>query len=201
MVPTALVLLAAVPALGGIYRALHLTLGGEITPANQRFFDAHTPVFLHGVGCALFAFVGAFQFGPAARRNFRRHRLRGMVFIPSSLVVGVTGLWMEATYALPAHDGPLLSVFRVVFSVAMLATTLLGVRDLRRGAFASHGAWMMRTYAIGMGAGTQVIVFLLWGILVGPAVGPSDPTQRALLMGSSWIINVVFVEWILRRKS
>jgi hypothetical protein len=133
-VPASLLLLAAVPALGGIYRVLHLSLGGEATPANQRFFDAPTPVVLHGVACALFVFLGAFQFTPGSRRNPRRHRLRGMLFVPSALVVATTGLWMEAYYELPAYDGDLLSVFRAVFGTAMIATTLLGVRALLMGA-------------------------------------------------------------------
>lgn len=197
LVPAALLLLAAVPAIGGIYRVLHLSLGGEVTPENQRFFDAPTPVVLHGVACALFATLGAFQFTSGSRRKPKRHRLRGAIFVPSALVVATTGLWMEAFYDLPAHDGELLSVFRAIFSAAMIATTLLGVRSLLRRDYAGHGAWMMRTYAIGMGAGTQVLVLLPWMLMVGePSV-----LQRALLMGASWAINVIFVEWILFRRA
>lgn len=197
LVPAALLLLSLVPAGGGVYRVLEVALGGEVTPANARFFDAPTPVVLHGVGCVLFAVLGAFQFAPGARRNLRRHRLRGVIFIPSAIVVAVTGLWMEATYELPAHDGALLSVFRGIFGVGMIATTVLGVRALLARRFAEHGAWMMRTYAIGMGAGTQAVVLLPWMVLVG------DPgaLERALLMGAGWGINVAFVEWILRRKA
>ena len=197
LVPAGLLLLSVVPAGGGIYRVLDVSLGGEVTPANARFFDAPTPVVLHGVACFLFAVLGAFQFSPGARRNLRRHRLRGAIFVPSALVVAVTGLWMEATYDLPAHDGALLSVLRAVFGVGMIATTFLGIRALLERRFAAHGAWMMRTYAIGMGAGTQVVVLLPWMLLVG------DPgvLQRALLMGAGWGINVAFAEWILRRKA
>jgi hypothetical protein len=197
LVPASLLLLAAVPALGGIYRVLHVSLGGEVTPANQRFFDGPAPVVLHGVACALFAFLGAFQFTAGSRRRPRRHRLRGALFVPSALVVATTGLWMEASYELPAHDGDLLSVFRAVFGTAMIATTLLGVRALLRREYARHGAWMMRTYAIGMGAGTQVVVLLPWMLLVGEP----DVFQRALLMGAGWAINVAFVEWILHRRA
>ncbi len=197
LVPASLLLLAAVPALGGVYRVLHLSLGGEVTAANQRFFDAPVPVLLHGVACALFAFLGAFQFTGGARRRPRRHRLRGAIFVPSALVVALTGLWMEASYDLPAHDGALLTVFRVLFGSAMLATTLLGVRALLRRRFARHGAWMMRTYAIGMGAGTQVVVVLPWMLLIGEP----DVQQRGWLMGAGWAINVLFVEWVLWRRA
>lgn len=195
--PTSLLLLAAVPALGGLYRVLHLSLGGEVTPANQRFFDAPAPVLLHGVACALFAFLGAFQFTNGSRRRPRHHRLRGAVFVPSALVVALTGLWMEAFYDLPAHDGELLTVFRVLFGTGMVATTLLGVRALVRREYARHGAWMMRTYAIGMGAGTQVLVVLPWMLLFGQP----DVLQRAWLMGAGWGVNIAVVEWVLHRKA
>lgn len=197
VVPSLLLLLAAVPALGGVYRALHLSFGGEVTASNQRFFDSPTAVTLHGISCALFAFLGAFQFSTGPRRKPKRHRIRGALFMPSALVVAITGLWMEAFQELPAHDGDLLSLFRVVFGLGMIACTLLGIRALLRREFAQHGAWMMRTYAIGMGAGTQVVVFILWGHFMGP----TSLTERAYLMGASWVINVIFVEWILIRKN
>ncbi len=195
--PASLLLLAAVPALGGVYRVLHLSFGGEVTPANQRFFDAPVPVALHGVACALFAFLGAFQFTAGSRRRPKRHRLRGAIFVPSALVVATTGLWMEAFYDLPAYDGELLSVFRVIFGTAMIATTLSGIRALLRQEYARHGACMMRTYAIGMGAGTQVLILLPWTLLNGQP----DAFMKAWLMGAGWVVNVVFVEWILHRKA
>lgn len=197
LVPASLLLLGAVPALGGIYRVLHISIGGEVTSANQRFFDAPMPVLLHGVACALFAGLGAFQFTAGSHRRPGRHRLRGAIFVPSALVVAATGLWMEAFYDLPAYDGELLSVFRVLFGTAMIATTLLGVRALLRREYARHGAWMMRTYAIGMGAGTQVLVLLPWMLLIGEP----DVMKRALLMGGSWAINVAVAEWIIHQRA
>ncbi|MEO0660958.1 MAG: DUF2306 domain-containing protein [Planctomycetota bacterium] len=194
LVPASLIVLGLVPALGGVYRVFDLSTG-EASPSSQRFFDDPVPMLLHGVASALFVFLGAFQFTAASRRNTRRHRMRGMVFVPCALIAAATGLWMEAPYELPPHDGPLLSVFRHVFGAAMLATTLLGVRALVRRRYRAHGAWMMRTYAIGMGAGTQVVVFVLYGLLGGEL----DVERRAWLMGAAWALNLLFVEWILRR--
>jgi hypothetical protein len=36
------------------------------------------------------------------------------------------------------------------------------VGAIRRCDFVSHGAWMIRGYAIGMGAGTQVLTHMPW---------------------------------------
>ena len=55
---------------------------------------------------------------------------------------------------------------------------------------------MIRGYAIGMGAGTQVLTHLPWFIFVNgtPGEGP-----RTVMMGSAWVINVLVAEWVIRR--
>jgi hypothetical protein len=72
------------------------------------------------------------------------------------------------------------------------------VRAILRRDVASHGAWMTRAYAIGMGAGTQVLTHLPWFILVG---GMPDPFTRAWLMGAGWGINLVVAEIVNFRRS
>lgn len=56
-----------------------------------------------------------------------------------------------------------------------------------------HREWMMRGYAIGLGAGTQVLTLLAGELIVGP---PSELSQ-ALLMGAGWVINLAVAEWII----
>ena len=55
---------------------------------------------------------------------------------------------------------------------------------------------MLRGYALGMGAGTQLFTNLPWVLLVGPA----DTATFAVLMGAGWAINVGVAEWIIRRR-
>ena len=59
-----------------------------------------------------------------------------------------------------------------------------------------HRAWMMRGYAIGLGAGTQVLTLLAGELIVGP---PSE-LSRALLMGAGWVINLAVAEWAIRKR-
>jgi Predicted membrane protein (DUF2306) len=54
---------------------------------------------------------------------------------------------------------------------------LLAVDAIRRRDFVSHGRWMIRGYAIGMGAGTQVLTHLSWFVLVGR---PGESSRAAL---------------------
>lgn len=60
----------------------------------------------------------------------------------------------------------------------------------------AHKAWIMRGYALGIAAGTQVVIFIPWMLILGTPA----PLTRELLMGSAWVINLLIVEWILHRK-
>jgi hypothetical protein len=55
---------------------------------------------------------------------------------------------------------------------------------------------MMRAYAIGLGAGTQVLTHLPWFILFGK---PGE-SSRAVLMAAGWVINLAVAEWVIRRR-
>jgi hypothetical protein len=55
---------------------------------------------------------------------------------------------------------------------------------------------MIRGYAIGLGAGTQVLTHLPWFVLVD---GRPGELARGLMMGAGWVINVVVAEWIIAR--
>ena len=53
---------------------------------------------------------------------------------------------------------------------------------------------MIRGYAIGQGAGTQVVTYLLWLLIFGIP----DEFTRELLLGAGWAINLAVAEWIIR---
>ena len=112
------------------------------------------------------------------------------------LVAALTGLWMAHFYPWPAGDGVGVYVERLVFGSAMAASIVLALDAIRRRDFASHGAWMTRGYAIGLGAGTQVLTHLPWFLL---ADGKPGELPRAVMMGAGWVINVVVAEWVIRR--
>ena len=103
---------------------------------------------------------------------------------------------MSQFYSLPKSDGELLYVFRMIFGSAMLISILLGAFAARNRNYARHGEWMMRGYAIGLGAGTQVFTHMPWLLFFGVP----DELTRALLMAAGWIINITVVEWIIYRR-
>lgn len=194
LVPALLILLSLVPAVAGTVRLAQLA-GGAETAANARFFAQPIPVVLHIFAVIPYSILGAFQFSPGFRRRRRDwHRTAGRVLGVFGLVAALTGLWMAHFYPWPEGDGEGLYLLRLVFGTAMAVSIVLGVNAVRRRNFVSHGAWMMRAYAIGLGAGTQVLTHLPWFIFAGK---PGE-TARTVLMGAGWVINVVVAEWIIR---
>jgi uncharacterized membrane protein len=191
-----LVGLSLVPALAGTARLVELARGAAITAVNARFFATPRPVVLHILAAIPYSVLGAFQFVPAFRR--RRpvwHRVTGSILVAFGLVVALTGLWMARFYPWPDGDGEILYRLRLTFGSAMAMSIVLAVAAIRRRDFAAHGAWMIRSYAIGMGAGTQVLTHLPYVVVVGQP----DEFSRAVLMGAGWVINVVVAEWIIAR--
>ena len=112
--------------------------------------------------------------------------------------MALSGLWMTLTYPWPASDGVAVFMERLVFGTAMLVSIALGIDALRRRRYAEHGDWMIRAYAIGLGAGTQVLTHLPWFILVDLKPGL---TPRAVMMGLGWVINIAVAEWLIRRPA
>jgi uncharacterized membrane protein len=197
LVPAGLIVLSAVPLIAGAVRLAGLASGAEITPDNARFFASPLPVVLHIFSASLYAVLGAFQFAPEFRRQRPGwHRAAGRLLVPAGLVVALSGLWMTHFYPWPAGDGELLYGLRLVFGSAMTLSILLGVAAIRRREFAQHGAWMLRAYAIGLGAGTQVLTQAPWVLIFSAP----DELTRALLMGAGWVINLAIAEWIIDRR-
>jgi hypothetical protein len=200
LVTAGLILLAVIPVLAGIVRVGQLTVGVEttpVTPENARFFAMPLPVILHIVGVSVYALVGAFQFAPGIRLRYPRwHRRTGWLLVPSGLAASLSGMWMAHFYPWPAGDGEVLYAMRLLFGFVMTLALILAVLAVRRRKFAQHGAWMIRAYAIGMGAGTQVFTAIVWALLVGT----SGEAARNVIMGSGWIINLVIAEWIIQRR-
>ena len=197
LVPAGLLMLSFIPIAGGAFRLSQLAGGALITPANARFFGSPLPVVLHILSVTIFSLLGAFQFDPGFRRRRSAwHRAAGRVLILCGLVVALSGLWMTLFYPWVQGDGVILYGLRLLFGSVMLVAILLGVAAIWRRDFVQHGHWMMRGYAIGLGAGTQALTQMTWLLLIGNP----DELIKAMLMGAGWVINLGVAEWIIRKR-
>ncbi|MBB5135407.1 uncharacterized membrane protein YozB (DUF420 family) [Thermocatellispora tengchongensis] len=199
-VPVLLIALGAVPMVAGALRLTELTLGAQVMPDNPRVHTAALPLVLHIVSVMAYTLLGAFQFAPGLRRRRPgRHRAAGRLLVPCGLLAALSGIWLALFSAGGAHDGPLLAAFRLGFGSIMALSLLLGLAAILRRDVARHRAWMIRGYAIGLGAGTQALVIALWYLVTAPAgLGAPGETALALLHAAAWTINLAVAERIVR---
>lgn len=192
-----LVILSFVPSAGGIFRVLEMSVGGDTLPPSPRMEANPLPIIVHILSSVLFALIGIFQFLPSLRRNYpKRHKFFGRVFVVCSIIAGLSGLWMAYFYEIPkALQGDLLFGVRILVGVGMISFTLFGLSSALRKDFSSHLVWMIRAYALGQGAGMQVITGLIWSSLGFDSEGLS----RDIVMSASWGINLIIAELIIAR--
>ncbi len=197
LVPAGLVLLSLCPLIFGALRLAELAGGPRLMPANALFVATPLPVVVHIVGAAVFAIVGAFQFVTGYRkRSFGLHRAAGRVLVVCGLLVALSGLWMTLFFPRPSGPNELLYALRLVFGSAMVVSIILGFESIiRRRDVLSHRAWMMRAYAIRLGAGTQVLT----GMVESFIVSQPSALRTALAQGAAWVIKLAVAEWAIRR--
>jgi uncharacterized membrane protein YozB (DUF420 family) len=197
LVPAGLVVLSSFPLIFGALRLAELAGGPQTMPANPLFVATPWPVVVHIVSAAVYALVGAFQFVTGYRkRQFALHRAAGRVLVVCGMLVALSGLWMTLFFPRPSGPNDLLYALRLVFSSAMVVSLILGFEAIiRRRDVLGHRAWMMRAFAIGLGAATQVLT----GMVESFVVSQPTPLSTALAQGAAWVINLAVAEWAIRR--
>jgi len=195
-IPALLLVMSLVPTLGGIARLA--SLSGD-APDDARFLQAPLPILVHVISATLYCLLGAFQFSSGFRRRWPGlHRRMGRWLTLCGLFAGATGFWMAAFSPIPTSlQGPLLYGVRLAVASAMVASLLIAWRSILRRDVPRHEAFMIRAYALGQGAGTQVLVLLPWMLISGESGGPT----RDVLMTLSWTTNLVVAESIIRYRA
>ena len=188
--------LALFGILPGLARVLVAIAGDpEATQATGTALS-RVPLVVHGVSGTLFAVLGAFQFPTALRRGHRTwHRRTGRLLVPLGLTAAVTAVWLTLFYPHLHDSGRLLATFRLTFASALAASIVVAFAAIRRRDIARHREWMIRAYALGLGAATQIFTLGFGQAIFGDAV-----VSTALLTGAAWVINLAIAEWVIRRR-
>ncbi len=196
LLPAGLILLAVVPMFGGSVRLIEIAGDVQVTPDNDHVFITNpVPIVLHIISSCVYAAVGAFQFSAGLRRRHRRwHRASGRMLIPLGVAAALSALWMTLFYPQPAGTGQLLYAVRLLFGSAMAYSLVRGFTAIRARDVREHRAWMMRAYAIGLGAGTQIFT-----LGFGEAIFGDGELIHDMLMTAAWVINLSIAEWAIRR--
>lgn len=206
LIPAGLLMLSVVPVIAGTARLTQLAHGAEITPENARFFTTPMPVVLHIVSAVVYSMLGAFQFSSGFRlRHPRWHRAAGRLLLPCGFIAALSALWMTQHFPLGKFEGPSVADFdgrylyaiRLTVGAAMILFLSLGVATILQRDFRRHGAWMIRAYALGLGAGTQVFTHIPWFLF--PSI--HGELARTICMAAGWAINAAVAEWVIVRMS
>lgn len=193
-----LLLLSAVPLAAGAMRVLRLMGNVAITAENARFVAAPIPVVTHIVGSLLFCVLGAFQFSASMRQAHPNwHRVGGRIAAPAGFAAALSGLWMTQFYPWVGYDGAALYAIRLIVGTAMVLSLGLSIAAIRKRDLALHARWMIRAYALGIGAGTQVFTHIPWFMF--PSL--QGELARTVCMAAGWAINMGVAEWVIRRNA
>ncbi len=198
LIPTLLIFAMLVPIAGGTIRVLDLLNGNKITEDNAIFFTAPFVVILHILCSSIYGVLGSFQFSKSFRtKHIQWHKFSGRVLVLLGIITSLTGIYMTISFPKVSTDGPTLYYVRLLVGVIMTISILFALKSILEKKFKSHGEWMLRAYAIGLGASTQVLTHLPWFILADSV--PSG-LVRDLLMALGWILNLILAEWLIYKK-
>jgi uncharacterized membrane protein len=196
-----LFLLALPPALIGLTILQSMATGSltAVTTEADLARRASYPLAmtLHVIGGAAILILGLLQFSPDLRRKAPQlHRWAGRALLALGAGAALSGLWMNASpFAKPEthlYDGA-----QNIMSAAFLTVAALGLAAARARDFAAHRAWMLRAYAIAMGAGTQTALMLPAFLMLGTVEGP---VQDLILVGA-WALNLGVAEIVIARQA
>ena len=193
-VPAILFFFSLVTILLATVQAVQIPLGA-LPADNARISTTPVSHFIHVVGGAVFGLLGPLQFGRVLARKFGKlHRVLGRVFVVAGFMLSLSSL--SLLWHFPNIDAPLASAGRLVFGSALGAALTVAILAIRKRDFIRHRDWMIRSYALGIGATAVSMVFIPIYVIKG--VPPMGLVSDIAFIGS-WAACVLFAELLVRR--
>lgn len=185
----------------------------SLDPADARLPVPETPAWYfpalltHIFGGTLLTLLVVLQVWPWLRTRYPAvHRWSGRTYVLAGIpLVGVPAL-LIAPFSSTGLSG---QISNTIWAVLWLSFTVLGYAAARRGRFARHREWMLRSFALIYGiAFNRVVLALLLPLLVlrsGPGALDADPHEIGMAIGPasgflSWIVPLLAVEWWLQYR-
>lgn len=185
-------LLLLLATLNGLL-ALRYTLPHIPFAANMpNFFSRRGWLIAHAAFGGVALLVGPWQFAGWLRRRWLGvHRWIGRVYC-----IAVTLSWVASLpIATHASTGLCASLGFLALGAVWIGATAIGYFTIRAGRVQAHQEWMIRSYAMAAAAITLRIYLPLWMVTDGRyAVG------YPLIAWACWAPNLIFAEWLIRRR-
>jgi hypothetical protein len=194
----ALLILAIIPVLTGVVVLQSMQVGepNALSDAAAIARRASYPwaVIGHILGGSAMLILGWSQFSSRLRRALPGlHRWLGRGLVAAGTYFALSGLVMNAS-AKAQEDSALYDAAQNVMAVVFLTVLFLGIRAIRQRRVADHRAWMMRSYAITLGAATQTVLLLPVFLALGEVKG----LLTDLVFIGAWVVNLAVAEWVIR---
>lgn len=201
-----------------------LLLRGEILALSRH----HTWILAH-IACGIVAIsLGLFQFiGELRDAHPQVHRATGYGYLSAVFVAGCIALGLSSDTPVFAADGLadlttvdlsflglspsflgysassrfsasqffLVRIGFTTLAILWLVTGAIAFVRARQGRFDEHRAWMMRNYSLTFAAATVRLAGFPFLVLT------RNPVVAITCAFWSWILNLMVVEWMIRRKS
>ena len=170
-------------------------LTDQLPPDAIKFTAVPWTLFLHSLGGMLFGILGPIQFSRAIKNRFGKfHRITGRIFVVAGMMLGFSALHLLTEF--PNDTTWVLVTARAIAGLGLVFTLTLALLAIINRDFSQHRNWMIRAYAIGMGAATIAFIQLPIFLMRGKALEGYFADSLFVL---SWIINLTIAELVIRR--
>lgn len=160
--------------------------------AATMFVRSPLAALLH-ITCGMVTLVaGPLQFVPRIRERYRQvHREAGMAYV-AAVMVGGTAALLLAPFS---YGGLGTHLAFGELAAGWLGTTLMAVIAIRRRDVVAHQRWMIRSYALTLGA-VMLRIWMPLGVIAGIPFEVAYPVVAWL----AWVPNLLVAEvWLVRR--
>ena len=168
---------------------------GALTEDSRHLSGAPVWHFMHVLGGATFGILGPIQFSRALMRKYGLlHRVMGRMFVAAGAMISLSSLGLlwhfPDTYSVAVSSG------RLLFGIALGVALAIAMQAIRKRDFTRHRNWMIRAYAIGIGAtAVSMVFFPIYAITGEPPMGLASD----IVFLGSWTACVAFAEGLVRR--
>ena len=164
-------------------------------PFQKETYSVHIiGLMLHITGAMLAIITGPFQFLPQLRKGrfLKLHRWLGRLYLLGIAVGGLAGLYMSFI----AFGGIIARLGFATISTLWLFTGYKAYSSIRQKNIDAHKAWMIRNFSLTFAA----VTLRIWGG-VFQLLGLDFELGYVITAWLSWIPNLLFAEWLIRRGS
>ncbi|MEP1035675.1 DUF2306 domain-containing protein [Ekhidna sp.] len=148
---------------------------------------------MHFIGGAIALSIGWTQFLKNFRaKHLNTHRRLGYTYVIAIVLVSSPGAFYMAMYA----NGGFNNVLGFgMMAISWFGFTFMAFKSIKRRDINAHERWMIRSFAVTLGAVTLRIfmpLMAIWGV-------PADEAYQAISW-FCWVPNLFVAEWIIQKK-